>query len=116
MAEGRGYNSPVTRNAEIDPEDNDPTPPPKMTQGGNDPPNPLHRLLTASLSGQRVFAFDWYSIFPADFAKHKAMSYERMKKREGELQAEADGWLKAAEAADAAEDKAFGSDKRGDEM
>ena len=52
----------------------------------------------------------------ANASKHKAMSYERMKKREAELQAEVDGWLKAAEAADAAEDKAFGADKRGDEM
>jgi integrase len=33
---------PVTRNAEIDPGDNDP--PPKMTQGGNDPLTPLHHL------------------------------------------------------------------------
>jgi hypothetical protein len=32
------------------------------------------------------------------------MSYERMSKREAELQAEVDGWLKAAEA-DAAETK-----------
>src|SRR5260221_8703109 len=52
----------------------------------------------------------------ANASKHKAMSYERMSKREPELQAEVDGWLKAAEAADAAEDKAFGTDKRGDEM
>ena len=52
----------------------------------------------------------------ANASKHKAMSYERMKKREIDLQAEVDGWLKAAEAADAAEDKAFGADKRGDEM
>jgi transposase len=52
----------------------------------------------------------------ANASKHKAMSYERMKKRETELQAGVDGWLKAAEAADAAEDKAFGADKRGDEM
>ena len=52
----------------------------------------------------------------ANASKHKAMSYERMGKREAELQAEVDGWLKAAEAADAAEDKAFGADKRGDEM
>ena len=52
----------------------------------------------------------------ANASKHKAMSYERMSKREAELQAEVDGWLKAAEAADAAEDKAFGTDKRGDEM
>ena len=52
----------------------------------------------------------------ANASKHKAMSYERMKKREPELQAEVDGWLKAAEAADAAEDAAFGVDRRGDEM
>lgn len=52
----------------------------------------------------------------ANASKHKAMSYERMKKREVELQAEVDAWLKAAEAADAAEDEAFGADKRGDEM
>ena len=52
----------------------------------------------------------------ANASKHKAMSYERMCKREAELQAEVDGWLQAAEAADAAEDKAFGADRRGDEM
>jgi transposase len=52
----------------------------------------------------------------ANASKHKAMSYERMNQREDELQAEVDGWLKAAAAADAAEDKAFGADKRGDEM
>ena len=52
----------------------------------------------------------------ANASKHKAMSYERMQKREPELQAEVDGWLKAAEAADAAEDAAFGVDRRGDEM
>lgn len=51
----------------------------------------------------------------ANASKHKAMSYERMKKREAELHAEVDGWLKAAEAADAEEDKLFG-DKRGDEL
>jgi Transposase DDE domain len=43
------------------------------------------------------------------------MSYERMKKREAELAAEIDRWLKAAEVADAEEDKLYG-DKRGDEM
>ena len=52
----------------------------------------------------------------ANASKHKAMSYERMCKRQAELQAEVDGWLQAAEAADAAEDKAFGADRRGDEM
>lgn len=51
----------------------------------------------------------------ANASKHKAMSYERMKKREAELQAEVDRWLKAAEAADAEEDKLYG-DRRGDEM
>jgi transposase len=51
----------------------------------------------------------------ANASKHKAMSYARMKKREAELAAEVDRWLKAAEAADAEEDKLYGQ-KRGDEM
>jgi transposase len=51
----------------------------------------------------------------ANASKHKAMSYERMKKREAEFQAEVDRWLKAADAADAEEDKLHGV-KRGDEM
>jgi transposase len=51
----------------------------------------------------------------ANASRHKAMSYDRMKKREAELEAEVDRWLKTAEAADAEEDKLYG-DKRGDEM
>jgi transposase len=51
----------------------------------------------------------------ANASKHKAMSYDRMKKREAELEAEVDRWLAAAEAADAEEDKLYGQ-KRGDEM
>jgi len=51
----------------------------------------------------------------ANASKHKAMSYERMKKREAELKAEVDRWLAAADAADAAEDKLYGA-KRGDEL
>src|SRR6185437_13379458 len=51
----------------------------------------------------------------ANASKHKAMSYERMKKREAELEAEVDRWLAAAEAADAEEDELYGQ-KRGDEM
>jgi hypothetical protein len=51
----------------------------------------------------------------ANASKHKAMSYERMKKREAEFKAEVDGWLKAAEAADQEEDKLYGN-RRGDEM
>ena len=52
----------------------------------------------------------------ANASKHKAMSYERMKKREAELKAEIARMLAAAEAADAEEDETFGKDKRGDEM
>jgi transposase len=51
----------------------------------------------------------------ANASKHKAMSYERMKKREAELKAEVDRWLAAAEAADREEDKLYGA-RRGDEM
>jgi transposase len=51
----------------------------------------------------------------ANASKHKAMSYDRMKKREAELKAEVDRWLEAAESADRDEDKLYG-DKRGDEM
>ena len=51
----------------------------------------------------------------ANASKHKAMSYERMKKREAELAAEVDRWLKAAEAADREEDRLLG-EKRGEEL
>jgi transposase len=51
----------------------------------------------------------------ANASKHKAMSYDRMKKREVELKAEVERWLEAAAAADAEEDRLYG-DKRGDEM
>lgn len=51
----------------------------------------------------------------ANASKHKAMSYERMKRREAELTAEVDRWLRAAEVADTEEDKRLG-DKRGDEL
>ncbi len=51
----------------------------------------------------------------ANASRHKAMSYDRMKKREAELQGEVDRWLKAAEAADQEGDRLYG-DKRGDEL
>jgi transposase len=51
----------------------------------------------------------------ANASKHKAMSYERMRRREAELQAEVDRWLAAAEAADAEEDALHGA-QRGDEL
>ena len=66
----------------------------------------LVKLGHVALDGTRI---------KANASKHKAMSYDRMKKREAELAAEVDRWLKAAEAADAEEDKLYG-DKRGDEM
>jgi transposase len=52
----------------------------------------------------------------ANASKHKAMSYRRMVEREAALAAEVARWLEAAEAADAEEDRAFGPDKRGDEL
>src|SRR2546423_8464160 len=44
----------------------------------------------------------------ASASKHKAMSYERMQQREDELQAKVEELLRAAEAADADEDGAYG--------
>jgi transposase len=52
----------------------------------------------------------------ANASKHKAMSYGRMEERAAELEAKVAEWLGAAEAADAAEDKLYGGDKRGDEL
>ena len=66
----------------------------------------LVKLGHVSLDGTKV---------RANASKHKAMSYERMKKREAELKAEVDRWLRAAEAADREEDGLHG-DKQGDEL
>jgi transposase len=52
----------------------------------------------------------------ANASKHKAMGYDRMKKREVELQAEIAGWFEKAQAADEAEDREFGRDRAGDEL
>jgi transposase len=52
----------------------------------------------------------------ANASKHKAMSYARMVEAEPKLAAEVAGWLKAAGQADRAEDRALGSERRGDEM
>lgn len=52
----------------------------------------------------------------ANASKHKAMSYERMQQREKELAQKVAALLKAAEEADAAEDKLYGKKKRGDEL
>ena len=66
----------------------------------------LVKLGHVSLDGTKI---------KANASKHKAMSYDRMKKREAELKAEVDRWLEAAEAADREEDKLHG-ERRGDEM
>ena len=51
----------------------------------------------------------------ANASKHKAMSYERMVKAEGELAAEVASWLDEAGEADATEDADHGPDQCGDE-
>ena len=66
----------------------------------------LVRLGHVALDGTKI---------KANASKHKAMSYERMKKREAELAAEVDRWLNAAEAADREEDARYGG-RRGDEL
>lgn len=57
-------------------------------------------------------AFDGCKL-DADTSKHKAMSYGRMKEEERKLRREIEELLKRAEATDAGEDKAHGSDDDG---
>lgn len=52
----------------------------------------------------------------ANASKHKAMSYQRMLERERDLAEKVEQLLRAAEEADAAEDKKYGKKKRGDEL
>ena len=52
----------------------------------------------------------------ANASKHKAMSYGRMQEEERRLAGEIDALVRAARDADAAEDKRFGPDARGDEL
>jgi len=49
-------------------------------------------------------------------SRHRAMSYDRMVRAESELAGEVDGLLAEAERLDAAEDAAYGPDRRGDEL
>ncbi len=76
----------------------------------------------ARLVGLGVLAVDGTKL-RANASRHKAMSYERMVKRESELEAEiaalrqqVDAVLADAQASDAAEDAQFGVDRRGDEL
>jgi len=52
----------------------------------------------------------------ANASKHKAMSYDRMVKKEKELAREVEKLLKQAEALDEQEDRRYGKGKRGDEI
>ena len=52
----------------------------------------------------------------ASASRHKAMSYDRMRPRIEELEAQVAAMLAEAEATDLAEDEEFGEDKRGDEL
>jgi transposase len=52
----------------------------------------------------------------ANASKHKAMSYDRMRDKQRQLREEVSQLLAQAEAADAAEDAEYGSDRRGDEL
>ena len=52
----------------------------------------------------------------ANASKHKAMSYGRMREKQQQLRAEVQALLDQAEAADAAEDAAYGPDRHGDEL
>jgi transposase len=52
----------------------------------------------------------------ANASKHKAMSYDRMRDKQRQLREEVTQLLAQAEAADAADDAAFGADRRGDEL
>lgn len=52
----------------------------------------------------------------ANASKHKAMSYERMKKEEERLRSKVKEMLAEAERVDAEEDARYGKDRRGDEL
>ena len=52
----------------------------------------------------------------ANASKHQAMSYQRMKEKEGQLQGEVDELLRQAQEVDEEEDRRYGRDQRGDEL
>jgi transposase len=76
----------------------------------------------ARLVGLGMLAVDGTKL-RANASRHKAMSYERMGKKEAQLEqeiavlrAQVDAVLADAQATDAAEDQEFGADLRGDEL
>ena len=52
----------------------------------------------------------------ANASKHQAMSYRKMKEKEGQLQGEVDELLRQAQEVDEKEDRRYGRDQRGDEL
>lgn len=52
----------------------------------------------------------------ANASKHKAMSYDRMREKQTQLREEVKQLLAQAEEADAADDAAYGTDRRGDDL
>ena len=76
----------------------------------------------AKLVGLGMLALDGTKL-RANASRHKAMSYERMVKKEAQLEAEiaeihknVDALLEEAERVDAEEDERFGAENRGDEL
>ena len=67
----------------------------------------LVKLAHVALDGTKV---------KANASKHKAMSYQRMKKTEAELEAIVSGWLRQAEASDARDDQDQGADLSREEL
>ena len=67
----------------------------------------LVKLAHVALDGTKV---------KANASKHKAMSYQRMKKTEAELEAIVSGWLRQAEASDARDDQEQGADLSREEL
>jgi transposase len=82
----------------------------------------LRLCAKARLVGLGTLALDGTKL-RANASRHKAMSYERMVRREGRLEAEiaelrgnVRALLAEAEAVDAVEDERYGPDRRGDEL
>jgi IS5 family transposase len=75
----------------------------------------LALCITAGLVKLGHVALDGTKV-KANASKHKAMSYERMKKQEAELQQKVKDLMRAAEETDEAEDTRYGKGMRGDEL
>jgi len=75
----------------------------------------LHLCRKAGLVKLGHVALDGTKV-KANASKHKAMSYARMQKSVGELEAEVKRLLEEAEAVDQAEDQRYGKGRRGDEL